>query len=235
MKKFFLYFLLVFSVVNTASAQRARSEFGTERHIVADFKNIEINIAADVVIQQADSFSFEIDGKHCALDGLALSVKDSTLRVRKTEWCTFSNPKSTHIVITLPRLERLSLDGAGQVILQGLWKADRLEILTHGAYNVLARQLEANEVVAELSGAGNMELEGKAQKADLVMSGAGNLNAYNLQTTITDCRMSGMGNLECHATEEVYAVMSGMGNLSFTGNPKKITKRKTGLGRIAMY
>jgi hypothetical protein len=235
MKKFLLNNLLVFAFLGSMTAQNIRDEYGTERHKVADFKDIQIDIAADVTIRQADSFSFEIDGKRCALDALALSVKDSTLRVRKTDWCHVSVPKNTRVVITLPHLERLILDGAGQVILDGKWTFHRLDILTDGAYNVIARQLEADYIVAELSGAGNMELSGKAQKADLLMSGAGNLDAFDLVTAITDCKMSGMGNLECHATEEVYAIMSGMGNLSYTGNPKKVSKRRTGLGKIAAH
>jgi hypothetical protein len=208
----------------------------TENFQVADFTMIDLNMAANVYIRQADSFSCYVEGRNCVVANMEVKVKNNTLRLRlPSNTCYWSSPTGATIHITLPKLTRLEMNGAGEVGLEGNWQGETLELFAEGAYNMEAHKLNFDHVRAELSGAGNMRLGGTAKSTTLEMSGAGNLDAYDLAALTTKCVMSGFGNLRCYASEELDAIMSGFGNISYIGRPKTVNKRRSGLGRIAAH
>ena len=65
------------------------------------------------------------------------------------------------------------------------------------------------------------------------MSGAGDLEAYDLVSKYCKITLSGIGSAEIFVEEELEASISGVGGISYRGNPNKVRDDISGLGRIS--
>jgi len=64
------------------------------------------------------------------------------------------------------------------------------------------------------------------------MSGAGGLDAFDLKAEYARIRISGVGGADIYVTKELDAKISGLGDVTYRGNPANIDKSVSGLGTI---
>jgi hypothetical protein len=90
--------------------------------------------------------------------------------------------------------------------------------------------INANDMELQLSGAGNIDLNGTAHSCLSTLDGAGNINLLNLQTVVSTVVLNGSGNIRIWATEKIEVILNGSGNVYYKGNPsiKKITVNGSG-------
>ncbi|MCK4920188.1 MAG: DUF2807 domain-containing protein [Bacteroidales bacterium] len=155
--------------------------------------------------------SVEVDEDY--VDDLRTSVEDGTLIIdmsregKKKRW---KGPK-VEMNISMQILESIELDGAMDAELVNLSGGD-LDI--------------------DISGAGNISIEGSCNTLRVNLSGAGNIEAEDFKCKNAKIRLSGAGNIEAYATEKADVRLAGIGNIDITGNPKEISKKKGGFGSI---
>ena len=92
--------------------------------------------------------------------------------------------------------------------------------------------LKANEITADVSGAGNLNLKGTAQLLDAKISGAGDLKSYNLQTEKTKLIVSGSGTAKVNTTQALDADVSGAGTVIYKGEPTDRNVNISGAGSV---
>ena len=64
------------------------------------------------------------------------------------------------------------------------------------------------------------------------MNGTGSIDAYGLQTETARCETSGIGNIYCSVSEELNALVWGIGGIRYKGTPKHLRKSVSGIGRV---
>lgn len=84
----------------------------------------------------------------------------------------------------------------------------------------------------EISGAGTFYGSGKVDVFDVEISGAGELKAEKLVTKVSKIQISGAGEGIINVKDELYAEVSGAGDLLYIGNPKIIKTDISGAGSI---
>ncbi len=84
----------------------------------------------------------------------------------------------------------------------------------------------------EISGAGTFYGSGKVDIFDVEISGAGELKSEKLVTKVSKIQISGAGEGIINVTDELYAEVSGAGDLLYIGNPKIIKTDISGAGSI---
>ncbi len=85
----------------------------------------------------------------------------------------------------------------------------------------------------ELSGVGDLKLEGICDALDADVSGVGGLEAEELRCRTVDVTVSGVGGASVYASEKADAEIAGIGNIDIYGSPPSVTKSAPGiLGRI---
>ncbi len=123
----------------------------------------------------------------------------------------------------------LELNGASQ--LKGAICAEQFKIETSGASNIES-YIAAKEADFELSGASNMELKGKAEKVNYEASGASHISAKNFRSNICTIECSGASDAEVHASEVLNIDISGMSHVSYSGKPKQLNEKSSGMSVI---
>lgn len=118
----------------------------------------------------------------------------------------------------------LKISGACNVILQQPVRVDRCRIAVSGAGDMKASDLICEEIKCQVSGAGDIDLKGKASQGSYGVSGSGDIKAYEFQVGKLSCAVSGSGDIKAYATETLDASASGSGDIKYKGNPAANTR-----------
>ena len=136
--------------------------------------------------------------------------------------------------INSANINSFKIEGAGYIKSNIIQKAQNIKTEIEGAGS-LELKINNNSIENKIEGLGNITLSGRTDNAKTEIEGAGNLNAFELETNNTYVSIEGLGNANVNASEKLEANISGIGNLTYKGNPKEIFKNKDGLGSIKAY
>ena len=90
-------------------------------------------------------------------------------------------------------------------------------------------RISTSDTQVNISGSGNVLLDGKSTEAEYHIAGSGDINATELKVENVNARISGSGSIRCYATENLTGGVSGSGNVAYKGKPDEInfSKRRT--------
>lgn len=172
-----------------AHPTRGSGNTETQTREVAPFSSVELAGANDVVVRVGREHSVRLTGDDNLLDQVTTDVSDGRLVIDNRGTFTTSGPMA--VEITMPDVDAFTLSGSG----------------------VLRATGRAEQIDAELSGAGDLQLGGLA---------AGDVEAL----------LSGTGRMTVNATGRLDATLSGTGQIVFVGAPAQVTRNVTGTGVI---
>ncbi|MBI4864852.1 MAG: DUF2807 domain-containing protein [Candidatus Riflebacteria bacterium] len=170
---------------------------------------IEAGGAYDITVTCKKEQSFEISGDDNVLPLIQTEVKDGRLSIQSKE--SMSPSRSIKISIDVADVRRLTLSGASKVSISGV-KNDSLAVSASGAVELTASG-ETKTLTLDLSGTGRI--------------GVGDLHAQTARVTT-----SGAGSVDVYATESLSVQISGVGSVTYSGNPKNIQKNISGIGSL---
>lgn len=183
-----------------------------------DFSAIEISGAYDLDVKVGDDYSVTISGHETELARSEVSVRNGALvlgsRKRLHREKDHDGHDSLTATVTLPALDRLTVSGVVDADISGV---------DAGAFEV------------NLSGVGEVNIEGRCKRLDARVSGVGELNARALECAEADIALSGMGEASVYAREAAKAEVSGMGEINIYGSPKTVDKRGGFFSEISVH
>jgi len=115
------------------------------------------------------------------------------------------------VIVTVPSLTRLKMEGAGVTAIKKL-TGDRFE-LAH-------------------SGVGMVILDGKVNSFRLKAEGVGMVDAKALRAQDVTASVEGIGSVDVYASERLKVNVQGIGSLTYYGKPKSISKTMDGIGSV---
>lgn len=176
---------------------------------VAGFDRVVLDGAFDVYVTVGDddAVTATIDDNLAAL--LTAEVERDVLRLDWKKACRPS--RKCRVDVTLPELKGFTVNGAGDVNITDV-RGTRLEL--------------------RINGAGDMEVSGSIDALDLVVSGAGDVEAGELAAQEVEVRVSGAGDATVRAARSLDATVSGVGDITYLGDPAEKQTRVSGVGDI---
>lgn len=184
-----------------------------EERDLATFTRIKVKGAIKLEVTGGKDQSVFVEVDEDFAEQLITTVEDDTLTIdmyskgKKRRW---KGPK-IDVKISLQTLEAIELDGA----MDGSFK-----------------NLNGSDLDVDISGAGNLSIEGTCGTLRVRLSGAGNIEAEDFKCKNAEIKLSGAGNIEAYASEKADVRLAGIGNIDITGSPKDVTKKKGGFGSI---
>jgi len=182
----------------------------TEKRELASFKSVEAGGAFEVSIVCQQSQSFEIEGDDNLLPLIKTDVNDGALRIHSDTQYNASKPIA--IRISVANLEKFTCSGAGDIHISGV-KNDQL-ILSN-------------------TGAANLEAAGETKFVDIKSSGAGNIETEKLHAERARISVSGAANIDVYASQQLDVSVSGIGSVTYSGNPPVVNKQVSGIGSVS--
>jgi len=181
----------------------------TEKRDLKSFNAIDTTGAYEIDVTCQKPASFEIEADDNILPLIKTEVRDGILFVSNDQ--EYHSTKSTTLRITLPDLNSVASHGAGEVKIADAKSSD-LKIESTGAASVVAA--------------------GTARSVTISSSGAGSIDTSNLHAEKAKVEVKGASSIDVYATEQLDVNVSGVGSVSYSGNPKVVNKHVSGIGSV---
>lgn len=194
------------------------------------FHGIDINGPFEVQLIQSDQSGMEIQASDKDAQRINSEINNGILKVWMEK--KFRSSDDIKLIITSEMFDEIGVHGAVELESEGSLQAEKLDMNVSGACEV-ELALEVGHFDADISGAGDLELKGSASSVDISISGAGNIEAENLNADRVEISISGAGHAEVHANKELDVSISGVGSVSYSGDPSNINKRISGMGSLS--
>ena len=120
--------------------------------------------------------------------------------------------------LRVKNLAHLELAGLVQASAAQL-RAGTLSLKLKGACEIVVGSLTARQVVAELDGAGRIELSGQVVRQDVTIQGPGLYEALDLRSRTARVSLKGLGRARVWAVDELGVKVRGLGRVEVRGTP----------------
>jgi hypothetical protein len=175
------------------------------------FRGIRIDGFGKVFITQGPSQALRVDADDNVIDQVTTAVRGGVLLLDVAKKTSYSDV-TIDVFVTVPDLEMLEIAGAGEIQTES--------------------PIQVEELVCNLTGAGTIRLSGSADRLDVKISGSGDIRCFDLAARTCRAVISGMGSCEVYVTGSLDAVITGMGDIVYDGNPESVTQKVTGMGSV---
>ncbi len=173
------------------------------------FDEIRLDGAFDVEITFGRGFDLKLTTDDNLFGEMDIYVEDDRLVLDTEE--NLRPTEGVLLEITMPDLVGLKINGAGDILIEG-FDGERFEL--------------------NVRGAGDLTIDGRVGSLEVNISGAGDVDAEELVAREVEIGISGAGDATVHATESLKARVSGVGNITYYGDPEHKRTKVSGLGHI---
>ena len=175
-----------------------------------DINNMKrIDIKIDVRVGPAPSLVIEADSNLQPL--IHSEVSGNTLRIWSDSNIRSSN--GIHVIYTTPHLKKVTIAGAGRLVVSGL---------------------NGDDFSLEQRGSMKSELSGKVARFDVANNDSGRINAAALVSGNTDAVQNGSGSIQLGNVrgERINVAVNGSGHISASGSVQRLDANVNGSGDI---
>jgi len=192
-----------------SSGREGSGKMETRQLNLDEFRALDVGGAFDVEVRFGKTQKVEVTVDDNLWDRFEAKVKGEWLNL---DWGRSCSPSDgCHVLIVIPTLEQVTISGACDM-------------------NI--RDFDDHRFVYRLSGAGELIMNGRVEKLELHISGAGDADTTDLIAENVRVDISGAGNAMIYAKDSIRARISGVGNLTYFGNPEHTDTSVSGLGSI---
>jgi hypothetical protein len=218
MKKFLTMSACAMAVVAAGAAFAKDDETISKTYDLSGFDSIDIAGVYELDVRVGGDYSIALSGPAYEMNRVEVSVKNGVLeldqRKRQRGEKNRSNRDGVEAVITLPNLTGVNVSGVVDGKIAGV---------------------DADSFKLNISGVGELSVEGECGALDANLSGVGDLDAEGLECRTADVRVSGVGSASVFASEAVDARVSGMGDIDVYGSPEQVSKNKGMFADITVH
>jgi len=124
----------------------------------------------------------------------------------------------------------LGVSGSGDVSVKGKFR--NLKGAVSGSGDVELTADVSSRAVIDISGSGDIRLSGKAAVLEAGISGSGDLSADQFEADSGKVRISGSGDAQVFVKNDLDASTSGSGDITYKGNPTRVSTHNSGSGSV---
>jgi hypothetical protein len=202
--------LILAAILSVASLNAHADE---QLRSVTPFKGIDVHGPVSLTVEAGKAFSLKVYGKPRFIERVTSEVVGGELRLTMKEGKrnTIDIDSDDRVVVTMPELQTFRGEGAGEMRLNKV-RGERLDVSYRGA--------------------GRLVIDGEVRELRLRAQGVGEVDTKGLVTQEADVSFEGIGSVSVHARDKLNAKVQGMGNLTYYGNPRIVSKSVSGIGSV---
>ncbi|MGE5314858.1 MAG: head GIN domain-containing protein [Acidobacteriota bacterium] len=183
----------------------------TQTKSLGSFDGIRIKTMGSVYLTQGEDESVRIEADDNIMDRVIAENHGGTLTVGLKDG-SYSDV-TLRVYVTTKRLRSIAIDGAGSFECRSPITTPSLD--------------------CSVSGAGSIELRGSCDEFECTINGAGNISAKDLAVHSCRAELNGAGHCSITVTEKLDASVSGIGAITYYGNPPVVHSHVSGIGAVS--
>ena len=210
---------------------RGNGNVSSDTRSTGSFDRVETSGAIDVYVRQDSSTSVRIETDGNLLELVDVHADGNVLHIHERDGYNLRSTRGIKVYVSSPTYNGFDASGASSFVGETpINSSQRINIDLSGASSAKL-ELNAPDVVADLSGACSVDLRGKTKNVDLEGSGASEFKCGDLLAENVDVSISGAGEADVYASVKLDASVSGAGSIRYKGNPT-VNQRTSGAGSV---
>jgi len=201
-----------------------------EEYHLENFKNIEVDVNANVYLTQDYIQPILIKGQLNILENLVITVENETMKINYIE--SVYDHERLEIFISLLTLENLSTARGAFISSTKAFASNNMAFQVYGAGTINMDVDFASQIRTQVTGTGRIVLNGKAEMLEVVINGSGSVSTSNLITQQSTVNITGSGKCEVNSHEELSVNINGNGKVFYAGNPTIVSSSLSGNGEL---
>ncbi len=197
---------------------------------VREFTSIYLKGPYKVHLRQSDDCSLKIIAKSSEFEEMDITSSMGRLSI-EIDKKNFKNSKNIEVFIQFKDLTKLVIVGAVDLNCDTPLNLTNLKIEFEGAGNI-DLEVKANKIISEIQGVGNFKLSGSTDYHKVEFSGVGKYDAKDLISTYTIAESNGIGSVRVHATTKFKGEANGIGSVVYYGDPDEVSVEASGIGSV---
>lgn len=190
--------------------------------------SVVLDTSGDLTISEGEP-SLIIHAPAAVLERLTADVKNGELVLGVTPGTPSILLSKISYELTLPSLERLEINGSGDV--ESDVPGSDLEVEINGSGDVDIDSIAASSVTLDVSGSGDIEFSGRADELAVSIDGSADVRADELDAATVTVDIDGSGDVAVAASDALEVSISGSGSVVYEGRPD-VTKDISGSGDV---
>ncbi len=214
MKLFLAFIVVLFTSCTVTDCVNGEGKQVEDTRKTTDFTKIELDCSADVFIKQVanEPAAITVVAPENLLNHITTVVTDDKL-VIDTKGC-INYDKSIEVHLTLQDLDKLIIDGSGDVKSESTITTSELELVIDGSGN-MTMDVVTDDLRTTIDGSGDVILYGNTKKHKVLIDGSGNVEAFKLESDVTKVTVDGSGDVEVTVYEKLKAIVEGSGDIDY--------------------
>lgn len=214
--------------------------FGQSRETrkVSGFSTIDFRIPGKLYLRQEGSEKVEIEASKDLLSRIETKVEGSKLIISTPGKFTWrSGDDNIKVYVSIRTLEGLSVSGSGDILGEGKFSAQDVELRVSGSGSLKLALEATGEVDANVSGSGQLMIEGRSAGFESHVSGSGRVGLNMTVAGKADFDISGSGQIDAGGRSDSAEIdISGSGKvLAADMQTKRCDVKITGSGDVEIH
>jgi hypothetical protein len=189
-----------------------------ETRTVDNFSKVAFRIPGKLYLRQGSEQKVVLEGSKDVLEKIETEVEGGRLNIGRenNNWRIWDWDNDDRIIayVTVTTLEGLSVSGSGNLIGEGVLKANDLNLAVSGSGSMEIEVNASGEMEANVSGSGDIRVKGTARALDSKVSGSGKVILAGTITDRADVSVSGSGKIIASGSaKEIRTTISGSGEV----------------------
>lgn len=214
------------------NCQRGDGNFTQEYRAVSSFTSITNSTEFDVEISYASEASLVVEADENLQQYIKTYVQNNILVVELDGERCIESTGNIQIIVQAPVLESAVLSGSGDLDIYDFISQSFSATLTGSGDLKISDLVVTSSLKVDLSGSGDVDIDGKSNKADYYLTGSGDVNAANFLADVCYVNLSGSGDVELSFVSELTGMLSGSGDVYYIGDSEVVRIRNTGSGQV---
>lgn len=203
----------------------------TQEKQLSAYDRIEVLGSYDVIFTDGEVGKIKIKAPDNILPLIQTEVSDGLLKIgaEKNRY-KVKEP----IIIYVPvdsRLKQVDIKGSADIYTENSLETKALDVDVYGSGDVRL-QVDSSTLALKIDGSGDIRVGGKTDNLSININGSGNVEVPNLKAEKAVININGSGNVSAYVTEDVDVSITGSGDVTIKGNPKKVKQKIKGSGGV---
>lgn len=213
----FLFVLLIsFVGYGCIHCMDGKGHIISESRSVKPFKNLKLNIAADVEVGIASRPAMQIHAQKNIGAMITTKVNGDWLVIDAKDCIGQAEP--VMIKVYTSALEKIEINGSGSVQTKQPVVVNKIKFEVNGSGNIYG-DVYANEVDVLIRGSGGVVINGTASRQHIKIEGSGICQSIGLKVDDTEVNINGSGKAEVSSLNTLKVRVKGSGDVIYSGNP----------------
>lgn len=189
------------------------------------FHSVSLNIPVNVNLQKGDGFKAEVMAEEDLKELIAFTIVNEVLYLdikegKRKEFKRRVGNGDLDIILTLNKLNSLSINGSGNIYAMKTIDSDELAITINGSGEVVLEDVVPTHFSVIINGSGEVLMYGKGtvKSGEINVNGSGDACTRSLKVDAMKVIIMGSGDATINCDKELDITIMGSGDVCYKGN-----------------